>query len=337
MAANAHHDQRVLVAAARRPRRAALLGGDPAGGRARPDRPAGRRLRFRLWLGDRHRRGAARVRAARRWRSLSNPLGRADPGRAHRRLPAPSGRALRLQRQAATPIRTSAWSTGPAAIRSIITRTSTGCAAPGSGPRPSSCTSRGGPRPRATPTSCCRRPPRSSATTSAPRIATLTWSPCSRRSRRSARRAATTRSSRRWRSALGCEAAYTEGRDEMEWLRHLYGRWRDELRTNQAAIPDFDGFWSDGLPRDSRGAPTTTCMLGGIPRRSAEQAAATPSGRIELYSERIAGFGYDDCPPHATWLEPAEWLGARSADLSAASRVEPAALSAAQPDGLAAR
>src|SRR5690349_23126274 len=28
------------------------------------------------------------------------------------------------------------------------------------------------------------------------------------------------------------------------------------------------------------------------------------------YSERIAGFGYDDCPPHPTWLEPAEWLGA---------------------------
>ncbi len=38
-----------------------------------------------------------------------------------------------------------------------------------------------------------------------------------------------------------------KGRDEMEWLRHLYGRWRDKLRTNQAAIPDFDGFWNDGL------------------------------------------------------------------------------------------
>ena len=36
----------------------------------------------------------------------------------------------------------------------------------------------------------------------------------------------------------------------------------------------------------------------------------TPSGRIELYSDRIAGFGYDDCPPHPTWIEPAEWLGA---------------------------
>jgi biotin/methionine sulfoxide reductase len=30
----------------------------------------------------------------------------------------------------------------------------------------------------------------------------------------------------------------------------------------------------------------------------------TPSGRIELASEVIAGFGYDDCPGHPTWLEP---------------------------------
>jgi len=36
----------------------------------------------------------------------------------------------------------------------------------------------------------------------------------------------------------------------------------------------------------------------------------TPSGRIEIFSETIAGFGYDDCPGHPTWLPPTEWLGA---------------------------
>jgi biotin/methionine sulfoxide reductase len=35
----------------------------------------------------------------------------------------------------------------------------------------------------------------------------------------------------------------------------------------------------------------------------------TPSGRIELYSATIEGFGYEDCPPHPSWLEPYEWLG----------------------------
>ena len=37
----------------------------------------------------------------------------------------------------------------------------------------------------------------------------------------------------------------------------------------------------------------------------------TPSGKIEIFSKTIAGFGYDDCPGHATWLEPMEWLGAK--------------------------
>ncbi|MDJ0933024.1 MAG: molybdopterin dinucleotide binding domain-containing protein [Breoghania sp.] len=41
---------------------------------------------------------------------------------------------------------------------------------------------------------------------------------------------------------------------------------------------------------------------------------ATPSGRIELYSPTIAGFGYDDCPPDPSWLEPSEWLGSAEPD-----------------------
>ena len=52
----------------------------------------------------------------------------------------------------------------------------------------------------------------------------------------------------------------------------------------------------------------------------------TPSGRIELFSEKIAGFGYDNCPPHATWIEPSEWVGrCGRANLSAASHFQPAA------------
>jgi biotin/methionine sulfoxide reductase len=39
----------------------------------------------------------------------------------------------------------------------------------------------------------------------------------------------------------------------------------------------------------------------------------TPSGRIEIFSETIDAFGYDDCPGHAVWLEPAEWLGSAQA------------------------
>ena len=38
-------------------------------------------------------------------------------------------------------------------------------------------------------------------------------------------------------------------------------------------------------------------------------ALGTASGKFELYSRTIEKYGYDDCPPHATWLEPIERVG----------------------------
>jgi biotin/methionine sulfoxide reductase len=35
----------------------------------------------------------------------------------------------------------------------------------------------------------------------------------------------------------------------------------------------------------------------------------TPSGKIEIYSQTVASFDYDDCPGHPVWIEPYEWLG----------------------------
>jgi biotin/methionine sulfoxide reductase len=111
---------------------------------------------------------------------------------------------------------------------------------------------------------------------------------------------------------LGCEDAYTQGRDEMAWLRHLYDRFRERARTNQAAIPDFDTFRQEGFFQIPQRAEEYV-LLSEYRADPDQHRLATPSGRIELYSERIAGFGYDDCPPHPTWLEPSEWLGAAAA------------------------
>jgi biotin/methionine sulfoxide reductase len=111
---------------------------------------------------------------------------------------------------------------------------------------------------------------------------------------------------------LGCDAAYSEGRDEMGWLRHIYERWREQVHTNQAAIPEFDRFWQEGWFEIPLRAEEYV-LLSDFRTDPEHTKLATPSGRIELYSERIARFGYDDCPPHPTWLEPSEWLGATSA------------------------
>ncbi len=111
---------------------------------------------------------------------------------------------------------------------------------------------------------------------------------------------------------LGCEDAFTQGRDEMAWLRHLYNSWRDSLRTNAASIPDFDRFWADGYLEIPKGADEYV-MFDKFRADPDAHKLTTPSGRIELYSEKIASFGYDNCPPHPTWIEPSEWHGGAGA------------------------
>ena len=111
---------------------------------------------------------------------------------------------------------------------------------------------------------------------------------------------------------LGCEDAFTEGRDEAAWLRHLYDSARERARTNKVAIPDFDTFWKDGFIEIPPRAEEFV-LFERFRADPEKNPLGTPSGRIELYSERIAGFGYDDCPPHPTWIEPAEWLGSKRA------------------------
>ena len=123
---------------------------------------------------------------------------------------------------------------------------------------------------------------------------------------------------------LGCEAEYTQGRDEMAWLRHIYDGWREKIRTNQASIPDFDQFWADGYLEIPQRAEEFV-MFADFRADPEQKKLGTPSGRIELYSEKIAGFGYDNCPPHTTWIEPSEWLG------GAAAKTYPIHLISSQP------
>jgi len=107
---------------------------------------------------------------------------------------------------------------------------------------------------------------------------------------------------------LGFREAFTEGRTEIEWLRHLYDVGRQRAAQNQLEMPDFDEFWQQGyveFPPD----PAPKGMLQDFYADPAANPMTTPSGKIEIFSETIDGFGYDDCPGHPVWLEPAERLG----------------------------
>jgi biotin/methionine sulfoxide reductase len=108
---------------------------------------------------------------------------------------------------------------------------------------------------------------------------------------------------------LGIAEAFTDGRDELGWVRHLYTLARQRAASFSLDLPDFEAFWQQGHIRLPPPA-TQSVFLSAFRQDPLAAPLDTPSGRIEIVSDCIAGFGYADCPGHPMWLEPAEWLGA---------------------------
>lgn len=111
---------------------------------------------------------------------------------------------------------------------------------------------------------------------------------------------------------LGFREQFTEGRDEQAWLRHMYDIARQQAARNELEMPDFDTFWADGhveFPEPDK----AFVLFEDFYLDPDNNPLKTPSGKVEVFSETIANYGYDDCPGHATWLEPQEWLGGERA------------------------
>ena len=111
---------------------------------------------------------------------------------------------------------------------------------------------------------------------------------------------------------LGFKDGFTEGRLEKDWLQHLYDTFRSQFVRQGIELPPFDAFWGAGhitLPTEGE----EKVLLARFREDPVAHPLPTPSGRIEIFSETIAGFGYDDCPGHPAWIEPAEWLGGETA------------------------
>ncbi len=112
---------------------------------------------------------------------------------------------------------------------------------------------------------------------------------------------------------LGAADCFTDGRSADAWLRHLYDTTRLALVKRGNTAPDFDAFWAAGeltLP--------TLPWDGGIVRAFRRDPDArklpTPTGMVQVASAAIAGFGYQDCPGHPTWMPPVEGAGSAIMD-----------------------
>jgi len=104
---------------------------------------------------------------------------------------------------------------------------------------------------------------------------------------------------------LGAEEAFTRGMSSAGALRRMYADAAASAREAGVEMPPFDEFWERGFFEfeTGRGEPPFAAFRAD----PAASPLATPSGRIELFSAVVDGFGYDDCPGHPTWIPPREW------------------------------
>ena len=104
---------------------------------------------------------------------------------------------------------------------------------------------------------------------------------------------------------LGFKDKFTDGLNtEEEWLRKLY---------SASDLPlSYDEFKKAGfykMPVKENKAVAFSAFRADPDKNKLN----TPSGKIEIFSERIAKMNYKDCPPVPTFLEPFEWLGSAEA------------------------
>lgn len=100
---------------------------------------------------------------------------------------------------------------------------------------------------------------------------------------------------------LGAREAFTEGRSVRQWLEHLYEPTRAGLAAKGMSAPSFAEFWaSEGILMPQQ--PDDGGYLRAFRDDPAANPLPTPTGRLQIWSDTIAGFGEPDCPGHPAWL-----------------------------------
>lgn len=124
---------------------------------------------------------------------------------------------------------------------------------------------------------------------------------------------------------LGIEEEFTEGRNEREWLTHLWQQTVKRAAKANVDLPAFDDFWQHGARVDPESIPAATFVLEAFRADPDGAPLPTPSGKIEIFSETLDSFGLDDCGGHPAWRDKQEFIG------SPRSEQYPLALNSNQP------
>lgn len=108
---------------------------------------------------------------------------------------------------------------------------------------------------------------------------------------------------------LGCEQQFTEGLDEMGWIKKTYEQSRVAGEKMGVPLPPFDEFWKKGyVLYDVKPADRNFVAFADFRSDPDTYDLATESGKIQIYSPKIASYNYKDCLGYPSYIEPTECL-----------------------------
>lgn len=112
---------------------------------------------------------------------------------------------------------------------------------------------------------------------------------------------------------LGVATAFTEGKTADGWLREIWETTRRRGQEQGYELPDWDAFIAGDVIALHDPSPDQVFLAD---YRADPQAnpLPTPSGRVEIFSEVIAGFNLPDCKGHPVWLPPRDRAEGKSVD-----------------------
>ena len=294
----AHARHLLDVAAARRAWRAAGLDGGRAGGDARPDRAAGRRLRLCAGRDLEYRQAAGRGAAADHAGRAATASPISSRWRASPTCCCIPGEPFDYDGQSARPIPTSGWSIGPAATRSTTIRISARL-------RRRLLPAGHGHRARPAWTATARHADivlPATITLEREDIGASAGDPLLVAMHRAVPPYGEARDDYAifagLAGRLGFADAFTEGRSPRQWLeQHLRADppGAGRARHQRARFRGVLGSRASCNCRPRRG---TAASVRAFRRDPEPRPLPTPSGKIEIASATIAGFGYADCPGH---------------------------------------
>ncbi|MBV4411615.1 trimethylamine-N-oxide reductase TorA [Enterobacteriaceae bacterium YMB-R22] len=108
---------------------------------------------------------------------------------------------------------------------------------------------------------------------------------------------------------LGVLEAYSNGKNEMQWLKGMYDDMKAQARDARVALPPFDMFWASNnyirfpIPEQNK----QWVRFADFRENPLLNPLGTPSGKIEIYSDTVEKMGYDDCRGIPGWMPPHEW------------------------------